>query len=151
MSYRARSEAEVRRRLARTYSPAVIEAVVDWLKSIRYLDDASFARQWRTNRERLRPRGQRALRQELFRLGVSAEVIQESLEGFDADANAYRAGQKAAQRLFGNGYPEFRQKLWAYLRRRGFDDSVISGAVTRLWQELASDSLDGSIGSQGDE
>ena len=137
LAYRARSESEVRQRLRRRHGPQVIDEVIATLKQQGYLDDASFARQWRNQRERLRPRGQRALRQELLRLGVSAEAVKEALEDFDDADNAYRAGQTLASRLTETGYTKFRQRLWSHLQRRGFDSAVIGDTVGRLWRELA--------------
>jgi len=137
LAYRARSESEVRRRLSRRHGSQVIDQVITTLKQQGYLDDASFARQWRDQRERLRPRGQRALRQELLRLGVSAEAVKEALEDFDDGDNAYRAGQTLASRLTESGYTKFRQRLWSHLQRRGFESAVIGDTVRRLWRELA--------------
>ena len=47
LSYRPRSEAEVRRRLARRYSIELIERVIAMLREHHYLDDAAFAGYWR--------------------------------------------------------------------------------------------------------
>ena len=136
LSYRPRSEAEVRRRLSRHYPPELIERVIAALREQRYLDDVTFARYWRDNREQHRPKGQVALRQELYRLGVPRETVEEALEGFDAEANAYRAGSKLARRLAGIDYPTFRQRVSGYLQRRGFGSAVVRETVARLWREL---------------
>ena len=137
LSYRPRSEAEVRSRLLRRHSSEVAEAVIAALAEQKLLADAAFARYWRENRERRHPKGQAVLLQELLRLGVSRETAEESLEGFDAEANAYRAAVKWAHRLKGAGYVEFRQRLWAYLQRRGFRPEAVKVTVRRLWGELA--------------
>ena len=81
LTYRARSEAEVRRRLAKKYGPEIIEQVIETLLRQHFLDDSSFAQEWRGNREQHRPRAKRMVQQELRQLGVSSEVIQESLDG----------------------------------------------------------------------
>lgn len=150
LSYRPRSEAEVRRRLLRRYPPEVVQEVIATLVEQKLLDDAAFARYWRENRERRHPKGQEVLRQELSRLGVSRETAEESLQGFDAEANAYRAAVKWAHRLRGAGYAEFRQRLWAYLQRRGFRPEAVKVTVRRLWRELA-DPLHRDQDSEEDE
>ena len=150
LRYRARSEAEIRKRLGRRFDSEVIDRLITSLKDQGFLDDAAFASQWRDHRERRSPRGQGLLRQELLRLGVSQEVVREALADFDAEDNAYRAGRGLAVRLAGSEYAQFRQRLWAHLQRRGFDSGVIGEAVQRLWQELA-DPLDGEVDSDGDK
>ncbi len=82
---RPRSAAEVRRRLQKAeIDEETIEAVVARLTEQGYLNDAEFARYWVENRQRFRPKGEQALRQELRRAGVDNEAIDESLEGLDA-------------------------------------------------------------------
>lgn len=150
LSYRPRSEAEVRRRLLRRYPSHLVDRVIAALREQHYLDDTAVARQWRMSRERLRPRSLGMLRQELLRLGVVGEVVEEVLEGFDAEDNAYRAGRKLALRLEGSDYPQFRRRLWGYLRRRGFGGPLVGETVERLWRELA-DPFDGSVDADADE
>jgi len=150
LSHKFRSEAEVRRRLARGHPAGVIESVIDVLRQQGYLDDAAFAREWRRQREQHRPRGEWLLRRELFRLGVDSEVVQEALVGLDSGENAYRAGSVMARRLEGSDYPIFRRRLWAYLQRRGFDAGVIYQTVERLWRELL-DAHHGDVDAETDE
>ena len=143
LSYRDRSEAEVRRRLLRSYHPGIVERVIDFLRQHRLLDDETFAEQWRKGREQHRPRAQRILRQELLRLGVSQEVVHTALEGFDDEANAYQAGLKLAQRLTAKecSEEEFRRRLWSHLQRRGFSYGQVKDTIRRLWDELGTDFL----------
>jgi len=143
LAYRARSEAEVRRRLSRRYPSDVIEKAIAALHETGHLNDESFTQFWVQNRQQHRPRSQRLIRQELLSLGVSREIIREALEGFDEEANAYHAGRKVGQRLASKSDSEekFRQRLWEYLKRRGFDHTATAETVNRLWRELGTDSL----------
>ena len=150
MTTRARSVAEVRRRLAPRYAPEVVEAVIADLQERRYLNDFAFAEEWRQQRERSSPRGERQVRQELLRLGVEEEVVKEALAGFDAGGNAYRAAQSFAQKLKTSDYPQFRRRLWGYLYRREFDSTVTGDTIRRLWRELT-DALDRGVDSQSDQ
>ncbi len=153
LSYRSRSEAEVRRRLSRRHSPQAIDAVITILREQGYLDDRAFATQWRSARERHRPRGRILLRQELMRLGVATEVIDEALFGMDEEDNAYRAGEKMARRLGEKkcSPEEFRRLLRGHLERRGFAYSLLADTVSRLWKELAADPLDSDENPATDE
>ena len=144
LAYRPRSEAEVRRRLAKDFPAQVIDPLVEALVRQGLIDDRAFARQWRAGRERRRPRSQRLIRQELLHRGLSAEVIAESLEGFDDEANAYLAAERPARRLAARGADkeEFRRRMAALLGRRGFGFGAIRQTTRRLWQELGPDALD---------
>ncbi len=136
LSYRARSVAEVRRRLETSYPSAIIEQVLKRLVAQGYLDDAAFALEWRRSREEHRPRSRMALEHELLSMGVQREVVQEALSDYDGASNASRAALRLAQRLSDSDYQSFRPKVWRYLQRRGFEASVISDTVSRLWREL---------------
>ena len=151
LSYRNRSRAEVRRKLSQRYPSEVVEQVITRLLEQNYLDDAAFAIEWRRQRERRRPRGQSQLRKELLGLGVDREVIQDALEGIAETDNAYNAASAIVRRLTnakaGSGYGVFRQKLWAYLQRRGFDNSAIRSTVERYTGELTH-LLDGGVATE---
>ena len=150
LTTRARSVAEVRRRLAPRYAPEVVQEVIADLQEHAYLNDFAFAEEWRMRRERSSPRGERQLRQELLGLGVEEDAVQQALAGFDAWENAYRAGYKLAQRLKTSDYPHFKRRLWGYLYRRGFDSTVTGDTVRRLWRELTN-SLDREVDAGDDE
>ena len=143
LTYRARSEAEVRRRLAKKYSLETIDQVIEALRNQKFLDDSAFAQQWRSNREQHRPRAQRLVQQELRQKGVSSEVIQTSLDGFDDGANAHQAGARLAKRQsIRNGTEEeFRRRISAHLQSRGFSYGLVRNTVEQLWQELGADPL----------
>jgi regulatory protein len=83
LSYRPRSEDEVRRNLRqKDVEDEVVEVVVERLTRAGLLDDREFARYWVENRLQFNPRGARALRHELRGKGVSASVIADTLADF---------------------------------------------------------------------
>ena len=136
LTYRSRSEAEIRRRLQGRFTGEVIDRILSDLRRQGLLDDAAFAREWREQREKFRPRGPGIIRQELQRLGVDREVIRDALADFDAAANAYKAGSRYAAKLPVQDAAAFRRKLGGFLHRKGFDGEVIGQTVERLWREL---------------
>ena len=135
LSYRPRSEAEIRAKLSRTFDQETIDRVILHLKAQKIVDDVAFASFWRENRESFSPRSERMLNLELRRKGVAVEVIDETLEGSDEDEGAYRAAQKKARSLSQEDYSTFRRKLGGFLRRRGFSYEVANHAIERLWQD----------------
>jgi len=134
LSYRPRSEAEIRARLSRRFEGEIIGRVLLQLKARRMVDDAAFAQFWRENRESFSPRSKRLLKLELKQKGIDHEVVGEVLEGIDDEENAYRAAQRRGRTLE-RDYETFRRKLGAFLGRRGFSYGVINRTIERLWQE----------------
>lgn len=136
LSYRPRSETEVRQRLRhRGFKGDVVDKVITELKKRRLIDDIAFAQYWRDNRLSFKPRSRRLIKLELRQKGVAAEMANEILEALDDENAAYEAGLKKVRILSDLDYNEFHRSLSSHLRRRGFDYEAISSAVMRLWQE----------------
>lgn len=135
---RPRSEREVRSRLVRAGTPPeLIERVFERLRALGLIDDTAFARFWIDNRERHSPRGARLLKAELRQKGVTGEVIAEELEeGVDEEGGARDVALRQARRFARLDYPQFRQKLWTYLARRGFEYEVIGSVVDEVWKTV---------------
>ena len=138
---RARSVTEVRRRLSGAgYRADLVEGVIERLLELGLLDDAAFARAWVESRDRVRPRGERAMRQELALKGVAREIIDLLLdERRDASARpaadglVMSADQVGAERLLARHARSLsrvadprqrRQRAYALLARNGFDPEV---------------------------
>ena len=137
---RARSIGEVRRRLTTTgYRADLIEEAIVRLTELGMLDDAAFARAWLESRDRARPRGERALSEELRVRGVDRTVIGEALDERRASAAAVddsgdetppSADEAAAEKLLARNARALarvadprarRQRAYALLARNGFD------------------------------
>ncbi|MEA2676374.1 MAG: regulatory protein [Chloroflexota bacterium] len=131
LAVRPRSITETKRRLQHLgYPQVLIEQVIDWFAEIGYLDDESFARTWVESRDRARPRGENALRRELYLKGVGREVVDEIMgERLDAageaepDLTAATAllERKRASLTREADERKRRQKAYALLARNGFD------------------------------
>jgi regulatory protein len=133
LSYRPRSEAEIRRNLRKkNIDDEVAELVIERLTRAKLLDDHEFARYWVENRVKFNPRGIRALRHELRTKGVSASVIADTLADLDEGPIARKAAEAGARRLARLEHREFRRKLKAYLARRGFSYEVIKPLVREM-------------------
>ncbi|MBN2075452.1 MAG: RecX family transcriptional regulator [Dehalococcoidales bacterium] len=141
ISYRPRSEPELRERLhKRNFPDESINEVVTRMKDQGLVDDTAFAEFWTENRDSFSPRSQWLTGMELRRKGVSEEIIQQAVGVLDDDESAYRAAYKKARNLPRNDYQSFRRRLGDHLQRRGFGYGVINETVKRLWNELESES-----------
>ncbi|HET9985683.1 MAG TPA: regulatory protein RecX [Longimicrobiales bacterium] len=144
LSYRARSAAELRRRLLwKDFPPETVDGVLVDLREKGYLDDASFAAAFVRDRVRHRPRGKRRLVQELRAKGVEADTAGEAVEevfGGEAvsEAELARAAAEAWIRKHGRAAADAevrrdaRRRLYAYLSRRGFGGDAIREAAHAL-------------------
>ncbi len=137
LAYRPRSVDEVRRNLTDKDLPDdVIEAALQRLHDMRYLDDRAFATFWVENRSQFKPLSPRALRYELRQKGVDNAIINEVLADLDANDSAYRAAESQARRLRGKTVTEFRQKVSAFLQRRGFGHNEARDVIEQLIEDL---------------
>ena len=139
LSYRPRSEREVRDRLKKKDVPEPIaDVVIERLRELRLVDDQQFARYWVEQRQAHRPLGVRLLRQELQQKGIARETTAEALQQSDATADpieaACRAGRRKARSLAALDERSFDQKLGQFLLRRGFDFETARSACRRLRQ-----------------
>ena len=136
LSYRPRSESELRERLhKRGFDGDNVEAVIARLKEQGLVDDTAFAQFWTENRDYFSPRSQRLTRLELRSKGVAEEIIDGVVNSIDDEDSSYRAGLKKARSLSRSDYQSFRRRMGDHLKRRGFGYGVIIKTVERLWQE----------------
>ena len=136
LSYRARSESEIRQNLRKHEIPEpVIEQTVERLRQDGFANDNQFARAWVENRSAFRPRSRRMLAMELRQKGLDDESVKSAVEHVDDEALAYEAAQKRVARYKDLEWNDFRKKLTDFLARRGFSYSVTSTVVTRIWNE----------------
>lgn len=143
IAVRPRSEQEVRRNLkGKDVDPAVIDAAVERLYKLGYLDDAAFAAFWVKDRSTFKPISPRALRYELKQKGVPESDIAEALADVEVDDAAYRAAQSQVRKFRGGDKAEFRKKLNGFLQRRGFGYGDARKAIEQLIVELEEEDPD---------
>ena len=149
---RARSVTEVRQRLTGAgYRSDLVEGAITRMVELGVLDDSAFARAWIESRDRARPRGERAIRQELALKGVDREIAELLLDerrdasvGSDGNGVVASADHAAAERLLARHERSLsrvadprqrRQRAYALLARNGFDPEIcrtVASVVTAL-------------------
>jgi len=138
ISYRSRTESEIRRKLSvKGFSDEEIDKALDRLRSNGLVADEQYARSWVESRSASRPRSRRLMAMELRQKGVSDSDIEKALEETeDDDKLAYQAATRYAHRLANLEWDKFRERLSAFLLRRGFAYGTISPFVRRVWSEI---------------
>jgi len=146
LSYRSRSCQELRERLLKKgYEKEIAQEVVEELKSLHYLDDLAFAREWVEMRLREK-RGKILIRQELLKKGIDKEVIEDSIaEGFgkivsSEDQLAWQAIEKRIPRYHKLEKAKAYRRIKDFLIRRGFSIEATQNTLDRFFQNYSRDS-----------
>lgn len=158
LEVRSRSVHEVRRRLGGAgYRPDLVDGAIARMTDLGMLDDEAFARSWVESRDRARPRGERAIREELRLKGIDRETIELVLEerrdralassdggagdGGDEDTEPVSADRTAAERLLAKNARALarvadprqrRQRAYGLLARHGFDPETCREVAATL-------------------
>ena len=136
LSYRPRSEGEIRQWLRKRGFPAeVTETAIARLREQNLSDDLAFAQFWKENRLSFRPKSKRLIERELRDKRVDAEIIEQVTKDIDDEEIAYKLGSSRMPALAHLDYPAFYRRLSSYLTYRGFSYEVIKRTVSLLWQE----------------
>ncbi|NJL93235.1 MAG: RecX family transcriptional regulator [Anaerolineae bacterium] len=116
----------------KTSPPLAIEQALARLVQLEYLDDHAFARFWVENRNAFNPRGKLALRYELRQKGIDSAIIDDVLADQDSVELAAQAATKKLRSLRGHDPQTTRQKLGAFLARRGFPYDTVRTVLDQL-------------------
>jgi regulatory protein len=155
LEVRSRSVSEVRRRLGGAgYRADLVDGAIARMTELGMLDDEAFARTWVESRDRARPRGERAIREELRLKGIDLETVElvlgerrdRALAARVTDAEmddheAASADRTAAERLLAKNDRALarvadprqrRQRAYALLARHGFDPETCREVAATL-------------------
>ena len=135
LGHRARSRAELRRRLLeKEHEEHAVDEALESLAADGFLDDAAFARSYVADKRRLGGWGAERIRRGLTGLGVAADVIDAELEA--ASGGEGDELERALALLARRGEPKApldaaRRRAYEMLVRRGFSSPVAYAAVRR--------------------
>ena len=153
---RPRTRWELDRRLRRAgVGAATLEATLDRLAELGYVDDTAFARWWGEQRDRHAPRGLRMIEAELRQHGVGRDVIEaycaehaapervpedQALPGSEPE----RAREALQRHLRGRPLPtdtRALQRVGMFLMRRGFDPETVRATIRQVGSAQMTDEL----------
>lgn len=139
LSYRSRSEAEVRNKLTQWgFSREVVETTLEKLHSLNLINDEAFARGWAQGRAEGRGYGPLRIERELRQKGIAIDLIRQVV----GETYGREEGKEKARKLLEKRYhdknlsdPKILRRAIGFLKRRGYRDSVIADALKLASQD----------------
>ena len=130
LSYRPRSEKEIRDKLRRKKaSEEIINKIISRLKENNFLNDEEFAKWWIEQRTNFKPRSVRLIKIELKQKGIDKELIDETIDHLPSTIDDLSSAKKLIEKRisrYKNLTPDKKfQKIARYLSSKGFDYDII--------------------------
>ncbi|MEK9155913.1 MAG: regulatory protein RecX [Patescibacteria group bacterium] len=136
LELRDRSTGEIRRKMQQKgYLEVEINAAVERLSELDFLNDRRFAESYLRAQLGIRPRGRFELQAKLRQLYLPEDLIMETLEGYGSEAEEVQAREAARRWLSRKSDlppPEQREKLARFLAGRGFGWEVIKRTLDQM-------------------
>lgn len=136
LTRRSNSEAELIKKLKRKeYSSSTIEKVVNELREKGYVNDLDFA--VRYSEMRLKKYGWNRVKNELYRKGISKELLPQIESEIDVEQDTHELKLMAEKKFKSIIKKEtetykIKQKLFSYLVRRGFDFEDSKNVINQI-------------------
>lgn len=135
LSYRVRSEQEIRERLVgKGFNPEVVETVIKALKGSGLINDKETATSFLRIARETKLLGRRGIRDYLFKRGIPHEIVEEVLEDIDEIDSAIKATQKWLRHNSLDD-PQAEARLRQYLMRRGYSSDTINEVIKKYHKE----------------
>ena len=132
LQFSGKTECELRKKLAeQEFSPASVDSAIEFVKQRRYLDDEDYARRFvERNRNK---KSRRQMNFELAQKGVDKGILELIFEDMDVDEEAQILRILEKRKYPGDDASrEEKQKISAYLARKGFSYDAISAALIQF-------------------
>jgi len=129
LKYRLRSQHEIQAKLlAKNISGTVCTEIIRYFVATGLLNDMLFTRAWIASRLK-KPLGLRRIHQELKAKGIDEDIIadetQRALGEYDEIVTIRNLARRRLRQYRGLNRLKVRQRLYAYLIRRGFSSDLI--------------------------
>lgn len=146
LAVRPRSARDLQLRLRRAGASApTIARAIERLERLGFVDDEAYARTVARSRALSGGVSRRRIAQELQRHGVARETVDEAVAetiadvGLDEGEAALGLARKRARTMRGLDPRKQRQRLYAFLARRGYDPDVVSRIVATVLDSARDD------------
>jgi regulatory protein len=119
-----------------------VDQVITRLQNRGVLDDTAYAHAYLTSRLASRGYGPQRLRQELQQRGIGRALVEDAVQQDLAVGDVLAAARAQAARRWprlarATDRAKRRQKLWAFLRRRGFPAAIVQQVLTEMAEAIA--------------
>jgi regulatory protein len=133
LSFRPRSESEIKKRLLEKFSAEVTESSIKKLKKANYINDEEFVNFWLANRKH--SRGPQLLRSELIKKGICRGLIDSKLAENSPEDDVENATREIElkTRFKALTKTDAYKKVGPYLARRGYSYDVIKEVIKKLY------------------
>ena len=136
LGMRMQSERELRTKLGRKdYGAGAIDAVIENLKRLNYVDDAKFAASRAADQANVKKHGKVRAVQELMKSGVARPLAEKATaaayQDVDPRAAALELANKRVPGLRRLDAETAKRRLVGFLQRRGFDFETVQYAVEK--------------------
>ena len=133
LQFSGKTENEMRKKLAeQEFSPASVEDAILFLKHYRYLDDEDYARRYVEKNGH--KKSIRQMKFDLRQKGVSDDLVEMIFEDMEVDESAQILGLLRKKNYDPEEPdPAKRQKIYAFLARKGFSYDAINSAM-KQWE-----------------
>lgn len=136
LKFRQRSRKELDARLKKKkFNLGTVQQTLDFLQDKGFVDDGAFARAWMGSRLK-KPLGLYKIRRELEFKGVDKEIIDTVFKEIKEDYREAEVVGKIAKvkyaKLRGADSKKIKQRIYAYLLRRGFSPDTVTDEIQKL-------------------
>lgn len=155
LSYRMRSEHEVRQKLLQTeFGEAVILEAIRKLYEYGFLNDESFTKALVETQKKNSKKGPTAIRQELKKKGIEKDLQEKVLDNYSEEEQvsiATTLAEKIVHQSKDKTPRQIKQKIQETLQRKGYNFTIISQAISAFDLDKNEEEWMEIIATQGDK
>ncbi len=133
IGFKMRTEKEVRDKLKEEgYNDDIIEKVISSLLKYKYIDDSAYSKMYISDCIRLKKWGPQRIKMELYKKGVSQNIIDSAIEESDLDDRESIIESLLEKRIKNTPIDlKEKQKHFNFLLRRGFNSEDIKKVIEK--------------------
>ncbi|CCQ97828.1 Regulatory protein RecX [[Clostridium] ultunense Esp] len=133
LTHRKRTEKEIIDKLKKKgFEENIIEKTLDYLQNYGLVNDLDFASSFARDKIKLNKQGPQRIKYELYRKGISQEIIEEILKEDDEYPRALELAKKKLPSYKNDNRDKIYRKLGGFLQRRGYSYDCVSRVLKEL-------------------